>query len=193
MSKHKKTTQEVPTKQIFRPIILFVITCAITTAAIIMLKNKSALLSLHIFQPTSRQALPRSDLQYADPYITIRGLIGGNKEKVLLIDMRNGHDYNARHFKNTVNVYFPYENDREGERSFVKDVEKKASEFKKIILLPYSSASTTGEDAAHLLIEAGIDNVWVMKIGWNELYSLPGIWIPEDKANTFTLSTILEN
>jgi rhodanese-related sulfurtransferase len=193
MSKHKKTAQITSTKSTARFLMHFMVACTITTLAIIMLNKKSAIITQFSKYSVPKRSSQSSGLQYADPYTTIKDLVEGNKGKTLLIDMRSPHDYKARHFKNTVNVYFPYQSDREGEQAFVEAVEKHAPQFKKIILLPYSSASTTGEDAAHLLIEAGADNVWVMKIGWNELYSLPGMWIPEDQADKFTPPNILDN
>lgn len=134
-----------------------------------------------------------STFQYADPYGVLKNISTDNKERLLVIDMRSPGDYKERRFKNTVNVYFPYEKDREQEKAFVKNVENEIGAYKQVVLLPYSSMSTTGEDAATLLIESGVENVAIMKAGWNELYSLPGMWIPEEKASELTLPELLDD
>ena len=168
-------------------IIIFLFTCALTASAIIIYK-KSPTLTVPIIASTTER-----EVVYADPYATFKMLTGENKDDVLVVDMRSSKDYERNRFKNTVNVFFPYEKDREKEEAFIKAVEKEAKKHKQIVLLPYSGMSTTGEDAAAILLEAGIENVAIMKTGWNELYSLPNMWIPEEEGGDFSLTKLLEN
>jgi rhodanese-related sulfurtransferase len=167
-------------------IIIFLFTCALTASAIIFYK-KNPTLTVPTITSTSEK-----EVVYADPYVTLKMLTGENKNDVLVIDMRSNKDYERNRFKNTVNIFFPYEKDRDKEKAFIKAVEKEAKKHKQIVLLPYSGMSTTGEDAASILLEAGIENIAIMKAGWNELYSLPHMWIPEEVGD-FSLTKVLEN
>lgn len=169
--------------------ILFGSACVVTASVVIAYNFRSL---LPIFPSTTIRNV-NYDIQYADPYVTLKHVLEGNKEGILVVDMRSAEDYKERRFNNTTNIYFPYETDREGEKKFVEQAEKASANFKKVVLLPYSSASTTGEDAARMLVESGISNVFVMKIGWNELYNLPGMWIPEEKASEFTISHLMKD
>ncbi|KXK09253.1 MAG: Thiosulfate sulfurtransferase GlpE [Microgenomates bacterium OLB23] len=132
------------------------------------------------------------DVVYADPYLVLSELARNNAQNVLLVDMRSPQDYQARRLKNSQNIYFPYVTNRDEEKEFVKAVEKQSSLYKKIVLLPYSAFSTSGEDAARILLEAGFTNVFVLKAGWNELYSLPNMWVPEEKVADNLLQKLIE-
>ncbi len=168
-----------------RLILLFVVSASISTFIT---------LSIPKIKVPSTTTVLKQEIIYADAFTIIKNVVvTGNKERILLVDMRSKVDYDKNRLKNSVNVHFPYEKDHKGQVAFVKEVKELAKKYKAVVLLPYSSASLTGEDAVRKLKNEGMDNVSLMRVGWNELYNLPNLWIPEDQVEKFNLSTLLDN
>lgn len=127
---------------------------------------------------------------YADAWSILSTLSRSPKESVI-IDLRSKNDYRKIHLQNTVNVPYPYvDADPQSIDAFVKGVEK-VSNGKRIILLPYSTFSTTGTEAAAILMKHGI-SAEVLSVGWNELYNLPNMWMPESEWDSFSIIDLIE-
>lgn len=150
-----------------------------------------ALPKIGVNKSTTNRAAP--DIQYADPFITMSAIVTADKNAALLVDLRSEKDYANNRFKNSKNVFFPYVDDKEAENEFVNKVKELYKKQQNIVLLPYSTQSTSGERAYRLLQKAGLSRITLMKIGWNEMYSLPNLWIPEEKMPEMTLEKLLDN
>ncbi len=134
------------------------------------------------------RTITNGDVRLADPYAVISTVINGDSSLVL-VDLRPSETFAERHVKNSVSIPFP-DSDEKGKQQFVKKIAEVAK-GKAVVLLPYSAASTSGEQAYTLLDDEDID-VSLMKQGWNELYNLPNIWVPEKEWQTFTLQKWVE-
>lgn len=176
-----------------RFLIYFGATCIVTSVVVVAV-NKNRFFHIELPALTNKQFSKKAtQFQYADPYSTMKALKEGNKEKIMLVDMRSKKDYSSMRYKNTVNIPYPYEKNKAEEKNFVDAVNKQVKRYDKVVLLPYSSASTSGEDALRALTNAGISKALIMRIGWNEMYSLPNLWIPEEKLGELVISDLLEN
>jgi rhodanese-related sulfurtransferase len=129
----------------------------------------------------------QGDIHVADPYTVISDVIKNDSE-IILIDLRPSDTFKDKHVKNSVSI--PFSGSEKESKSFVEKVEQ-IRKGKPVVLLPYSAASTTGEQAYILLDDRGIDTS-VMKQGWNELYNLPNMWVPEDKWQSFGMEKWVE-
>lgn len=173
-----------------RELLFFVSACTITVAVIIFVHRLP-------FLPFYMPRIPFADLYsnkpaFADTFNVFKQLSAENKNKILLIDMRSANDYKEKRFKNSVNVYFPYEPDAKSEHQFVDKVAGMAPKYNQIVLLPYSSASTTADRAYLALTKSGVKKVLISKLGWNEMYSLPNLWIPEEYQKDYPLTVFLD-
>ena len=133
-------------------------------------------------------AITNGQVRLADPYSVISAVIQG-EDGLVLIDMRPADAFSEHHVKYSVSIPFP-DSDEKKQEEFVKSVEAIAK-GKRVVLLPYSAASTSGEQAYALLDKEDIE-VSLMKQGWNELYNLPNIWVPEKEWQSFTLEKWVE-
>lgn len=127
---------------------------------------------------------------YSDPYSVMYAVKKHNKN-VVLIDLRTKDMYEKVYVRESENVPFLGINMKNKDlEDFNKHVQKVAYD-KQIILMPYSSSSTSGEEAFYLLRHK-IPHVSVLKIGWNELYNLPNLWLPEEEWDSFDFHGMLE-
>ena len=129
----------------------------------------------------------QGNIHIADPYTVISTVIKNDSE-IILVDLRPADTFKDKHVKNSVSI--PFSGSEKESKSFVEKVEQ-IRKGKPVVLLPYSAASTTGEQAYILLDDKGIDTS-VMKQGWNELYNLPNMWVPEDKWQSFGMEKWVE-
>lgn len=133
------------------------------------------------------------DISIVDPYRVLIGLSEG-REDIILVDIRSEKAYDVKHIKNTYNAPFL---DEKGSynSSFVKNIasiQKRAGGSKKLVLLPYSYYSTSGKEAI-LQLEKNSISAELLNIGWNELYNLPNMWVPEEKWNTIRFQDMIEH
>ncbi len=134
-----------------------------------------------------------NDIEYADPWLTLSEVWKHKNNNVIIIDLRNEKDYQKHNFKNTVNIVFPYGKQKDEYMVFLQNVKKKAKGYDTIVLLPYSGMSLSGEEAYDVLKKGGLKHIRLLKIGWNEMYNLPNLWIPEHSWGTFTVSTYINS
>ncbi len=126
-----------------------------------------------------------SSISYVDPRDVLKQMMKPSREFVL-IDLRDKKDFSKAYIKYSVNVPFTQNSD-----AFVERVQEKAGR-KHIVLMAYSSFSTSGEQAVELLKKEGI-NADLLKIGWNELYNFPHIWLPEHEWDSFDFRSMLQD
>lgn len=127
---------------------------------------------------------------YADAWTVISDIGSGNF-RYTIIDMRSKDDYTKVHLQETVNIPYPYLIDADADtHAFVSAVQK-IQNSNTLILLPYSMFSQTGIHAQRALKKEGIQS-FVLSAGWNELYNLPNIWVPESSWESFSIIDIID-
>lgn len=142
------------------------------------------------FQSAQEKEIPvsdQSDISYVDPKDVLGSLKKGNGDHMLIVDMRMNKAFVNNHIRGTINIPF----DPIAPASFVKKVAQQAHD-KRVILLPYSTFSTSGEQAVEALDKKGIE-AHLLTIGWNELYNLPNLWLPENEWQTFGFQDMIEH
>lgn len=133
--------------------------------------------------PTSSNA----DVSYVDPYDVFNALKKKKAAHLLIVDMRVASEYEKKHIRGTMNIPF----NQVSAVDFVKKVRHKGKD-KRIVLIPYSIFSTSGEQALSKLEKEGVE-AHLLTVGWNELYNLPNLWIPEEEWRTFNFLDMIEH
>jgi len=199
MSKQKKYEHQ-------QSIVYFMVSCGITAGIVFglhvvadgdffkfkMPKFNISLPSFSDVKKNSVSSVKTDNIEYADPWLTLEDVFKNKQSTILLIDMRSEEDYKKNSYRRSSHVYFPYGHSPQDEKEFVKKV-KEIQKGKVIVLLPYSGMSTSGEEAYHVLNKAGMKNVRVMKIGWNEMFNLPHLWVPENQWEKFDVQAYINN
>lgn len=132
------------------------------------------------------ESIMRGNIRIVDPYITISKVIKGDSDSIL-IDLRSSESFKEKHVRNSINIPFSGEKEQD---IFISKVEQ-LDKSKNVVLLPYSASSISGE-RAYMALDAKGMNVALMKQGWNELYNLPNMWVPETEWKSFGLKEWVE-
>lgn len=150
---------------------------------LLSLKSRTYALYTQWQSKSTLQPIDISKIAYVGVYETVTKSIE-KKPTVVIIDLRPARDYKKQHLKASYSV--PYDDPLFVDR--VQDIVKNNDG----VLMGYSSASMQAEYAAAKLANKGT-TVSVLKLGWNELFNLPQLWVPEHLWGTFTPSDWLDS
>ncbi len=130
--------------------------------------------------PKPKATVETAQVSYIDTFIVINSVVQ-NKQDYILVDTRDEKSYLKAHIKNSINIPSSSILRKKYNRSSLED--KPGSVI--VVVLSYSMFSTDGELVQKEFAKQGFKS-FVLKAGWNEIFNLPNMWVPEVRQKAFS-------